>query len=163
MSPLWTDCSISNLSCESCIYCWFIFFCFVLFEDLHVAKKTSNKRNSTSTKTDWIQLKSFKGGSRSNYNDKPTNKMQIILDRSLMIGWRKNSWNPKRVPTVVTFVSVCLQVCLSVYLCVCLSIRGPQSTAFDLGVSFFGLSDPWDIRKKSIICFYRHFSIFFNI
>ena len=27
--------------------------------------------------------------------------------KSLMIGWRKNSWNPERVPTIVTFVSVC--------------------------------------------------------
>ena len=31
--------------------------------------------------------------------------------RSLMIGWRKNSWNAERVPSVVTFVSVCLCVC----------------------------------------------------
>ena len=29
-----------------------------------------------------------------------------VLGRSLMIGWRKNSWNPERVPTVVSFVSV---------------------------------------------------------
>ena len=33
----------------------------------------------------------------------------IRLDRSLMIGWRKNSWNPLRVSSVFTFV--CLRVC----------------------------------------------------
>ena len=33
-----------------------------------------------------------------------------ILGRSLMIGWRKKSWNPERVPSVFTFVSVCLCV-----------------------------------------------------
>ena len=35
--------------------------------------------------------------------------------RSMVIGWRKNSWNPERVPPVVTFDSVCPSVCLSVY------------------------------------------------
>ena len=38
----------------------------------------------------------------------------LFLDRSLMIGWRKNSWNPERVSSVFTFVSVCLCVCPSV-------------------------------------------------
>ena len=33
------------------------------------------------------------------------------LGRSLMIGWRKKSWNPERVPSVVT-LSVCVSVCL---------------------------------------------------
>ena len=28
---------------------------------------------------------------------------QSFLDRSLMIGWRKNSWNPERVSSVFTF------------------------------------------------------------
>ena len=37
-----------------------------------------------------------------------------ILGRSLMICWRKKSWNPERVSFVFTFVSVCLCVCLSV-------------------------------------------------
>ena len=46
--------------------------------------------------------------------------MSYLLGRSLMIGWRKNSWNPERVPTVVTFVSV-MSVCLFVCLSVCLS------------------------------------------
>ena len=35
--------------------------------------------------------------------------------RSMVIGWRKNSWNPERVPPVVSFECVCLSVCLSVY------------------------------------------------
>jgi len=35
-----------------------------------------------------------------------------LLDRSLMIGWRKNSWNPERVSSVFTFVSVCVSVCV---------------------------------------------------
>ena len=33
-----------------------------------------------------------------------------LLGRSLMIGWRKNSWNPERAPSVVTFVCVRLSV-----------------------------------------------------
>ena len=35
----------------------------------------------------------------------------LLLGRSLMIGWRKKSWNPERVPSVVT-LCVCLSVCL---------------------------------------------------
>ena len=38
------------------------------------------------------------------------NSYILILGRSLMIGWRKKSWNPERVPTVVT-------------LCVCPCVR----------------------------------------
>ena len=34
-----------------------------------------------------------------------------ILDRSLLIGWRDHSWNPERVSSVFTFVSVCVPVC----------------------------------------------------
>ena len=41
---------------------------------------------------------------------------RYFFDRSLMIGWRKNSWNSERLSSVFTFVSVCLSVCL----CVCL-------------------------------------------
>ena len=37
----------------------------------------------------------------------PSHEIYLLLGRSLMIGWRKNSWNPERVPTVVTFVCVC--------------------------------------------------------
>ena len=39
-----------------------------------------------------------------------------FLGRSLMIGWRKKSWNPERVPSVFT-LSVCPSVCPSVCLC----------------------------------------------
>ena len=35
-----------------------------------------------------------------------------LLGRALIIGWRKNSWNPERVPSVVTFLCVCVSVCL---------------------------------------------------
>ena len=41
-------------------------------------------------------------------------RVSSVLGRSLMIGWRKKSWNPERVPSVVTFVCVCLCVCVSV-------------------------------------------------
>ena len=44
----------------------------------------------------------------------PMHVPDAVLGRSLMIGWRKNSWNPERVPTEVTCVCVCLRVCLSV-------------------------------------------------
>ena len=43
-----------------------------------------------------------------------------LLDRSLMIGWIENSWNPERVSYVLNFVCVC--VCVSVCLCVCLCV-----------------------------------------
>ena len=42
--------------------------------------------------------------------DKHLRRMDMILVRSLMIGWRKKSWNTERVPTVVSFVCVCLSV-----------------------------------------------------
>ena len=48
----------------------------------------------------------------------------FVLDRSLMIGWRKNSWNTERVSSVFTSVSVCVSVCPCV--------RGIQSTPFEL-------------------------------
>ena len=38
---------------------------------------------------------------------------KILLGRSLMIGWRKKSWNPENVSSVFTFVSFCPSVCLS--------------------------------------------------
>ena len=79
----------------------------------------------------------------------------MLLGRSLMIGWRKNSWNHERVPTVVTFVSVCV---------VCPRVTGHTFWPRNL---IFGLSDPWDMRKKRIFfrnfhfyAFHRDFSIF---
>ena len=54
----------------------------------------------------------------------------VLLDRSLMIGWRENSWNPERVSSVFTFVSVRLSVCV----CVCFSVRELRSTVFELGI-----------------------------
>ena len=44
-----------------------------------------------------------------------------ILDQSLMISWRKNSWNSERVSSVFTFVSVCM------------SVRWLQITPIELG------------------------------
>ena len=77
-----------------------------------------------------------------------------ILDQSLMIGWRKNSWNSERVSSVFTFVSVCLPVCL----CVCLSVctRATEHTFWHRTV-IFGSSDPWDMRKKRIFLFFEIF------
>ena len=72
----------------------------------------------------------------------------LLLGRSLMIGWRKNSWKPERVPSVVTFV------------CVCHTFK-PRNL-------IFGLSDPWDVRKKhffffKILFFYQKFSFLSKI
>ena len=64
---------------------------------------------------------------------------QPLLGRSLLIAWRKNSWNPERVPSVVTFVSVCS--------------RATEHTFWPRNL-IFGLSDPWDMRIKPIFfCF----------
>ena len=80
------------------------------------------------------------------------------MGRSLMIGWRKKSWNPERVPTVVT---------LTVCVCVCVSVRARAAGhTFWPRNLIFGLGDPWDIRKKThffvfrifhFYAFYRHF------
>ena len=67
-----------------------------------------------------------------------------------MIGWRKKSWNPERVPSVVTFVCVCLSVCL----CVC--NRATEHTFWPRNL-IFGLNDPWDMRKKSNFLFFEIF------
>ena len=61
----------------------------------------------------------------------------FVLGLSLMISWRKTSWNPDRVPTVVT-------------LCVCLSVRERAT-----GHSFW----PRKLIFGSFLRFYRHFSI----
>ena len=78
------------------------------------------------------------------------NYSMLILGRSLMTGWRKNSWNPERVPSVVTFVSVPLSVCISV----CTRATGHSFLPRNL---IFGLSDPWDTRKKRIFLFFEIF------
>ena len=57
-----------------------------------------------------------------------------FLGRSSMIGWRKNSWNPERVPREVTFMYDCLSVCS----------RATGHTFWPRNL-IFGLSDPWDI------------------
>ena len=80
------------------------------------------------------------------------------MDRSLMIGWRKNSWNPERVSSVFTFVSVCLSVCLCVCVSVCLCVctRATEHTFWPMNL-IFGSSDPWDMRKKRIFLFFEIF------
>ena len=81
----------------------------------------------------------------------------MVLGRSLMIGWRTNSWNPEGVSTVVAFVCVCLSVCLSVY------TRATEHSFWPRNL-IFGLSDPWTFffvfRNFHFYAFYRHFSIF---
>ena len=68
------------------------------------------------------------------------NIMAGILSRSLMTGWRKNSWNHEKVSSVVT-----LSVCPSV--CVCVRARATGHTFWPTNL-IFGLSDPWNKRKK---------------
>ena len=65
-----------------------------------------------------------------------------LLDRSLMIGWRKNSWNPERVSSVFTFVSVRPSVCT----------RDTEDTFWPRNL-IFGSSDPCNMRKKRIFFF----------
>ena len=68
-----------------------------------------------------------------------------LLGRSLMIGWRKNSWNPERVPSVVT-------------LCVRPSVRArPTGHIFWPKNLICWLNDPWDMRKKRIFLFFEIF------
>ena len=66
-----------------------------------------------------------------------------ILDHRL----KENSRNPERVPSVVTFVCVCV----SVY------TRATGHTFWPRNL-IFGLNDPWDMRKKSFI-----FTLFIGI
>ena len=69
-----------------------------------------------------------------------------VLGRSLMIGWRENSWNPERVPSVFTFVSVCPF----------LRTRATDHSFWPRNL-IFGSSDPWDMRKKRIFLFFEIF------
>ena len=68
-----------------------------------------------------------------------------ILDDRL----KEKSWNPERVPTVVT-LSVCPSVCPSV----CARATGHSFWPRNL---IFGLSDPWNMRKKLIFFVFRNF------
>jgi len=73
-----------------------------------------------------------------------------LLGRSLMIGWRKKSWNPERVPTVVT---LCVRVSVRV------SVRArPTGHIFWPSNLIFGLNDPWDMRKKRIFLLFEIFT-----
>ena len=72
-----------------------------------------------------------------------------LLDRSLMIGWRKNSSNPERMSSVFTLVSVCLSVCNQTTE----HIFWPRNL-------IFGLSDPCDMSKKQIFLFFRNFHLY---
>ena len=72
-----------------------------------------------------------------------------LLGRSLMIGWRKKSWNPERVPSVVT---LCVRVSVRVSVCE----RATSHTFWHRNL-IFGLSDPWDMRKKRIFLFFEIF------
>ena len=56
-----------------------------------------------------------------------TSKASYTLDRSLMMGWRKNILKPS---------VLCIH--FRVYLCVYVSVRGLQSTPFDIGTYFLG-------------------------
>ena len=90
-------------------------------------------------------------------NHKCEIQIHTILDRSLMIDWRENSWNFECVSSVFTFVCVCLSVCN----------RATEQTFWHRNL-IFGLSDPCDMKKKRFFVFknlhfytfYWHFSIF---
>ena len=80
-----------------------------------------------------------------------------LLYQSLMIGWRKNYWKPERVSSVLTSVSVCLPVCLSVSV----SPRATEHIFWPRSL-IFGLSNPWHLRKKTphFYACYLHISMF---
>ena len=88
--------------------------------------------------TFWPRNLSFGG-----LNDPWNMRKKCILGRSLMIGWRKKSWNPERVPSVVT-LSVCLSVC-----------ERATGHTFWLRNLIFELSDTWDMRKIHIFLFFE--------
>ena len=67
-----------------------------------------------------------------------------ILDRSLMIGWRKNPETLKDVLCI--HFRVCLSVCTQV-----------TEHIFWSRNLIFGMSDPWDMRKKHIFLFFEIF------
>ena len=77
-----------------------------------------------------------------------------LLDRSLMIGWSKNSWNPERVSSVFTLISVCLSICT----------WGTEPIFWPRNI-IFGFIDPWEMRffkyfffpNFHLYAFYLHF------
>ena len=69
-----------------------------------------------------------------------------ILDNRL----KENSWNPERVPSVVSFVSVCPSVRP------CLCARGTDHIFWVRNI-IFESSDPWNVRKKRIFLFFEIF------
>ena len=98
--------------------------------------KTHNKPKSTFL-TWWYYSLSFSPAwYKTLFNGNKT-----MLGRSLMIEWRKNSWNPERVPTVSHF-----RVC-------------PRATGhtFRPRNLLFGLNNPWDMRKKFCFLFFEIF------
>ena len=72
-------------------------------------------------------------------------KIQVLLDRSLMIGWRK-IWKilkPWKGVLCIHF-RVCLSVC----------VRSTEHTFWPRNL-IFGLKDPWDMRKKRNFLFFE--------
>ena len=61
----------------------------------------------------------------------------------------KKSWNPERVPSVVT---LCVRVSVRVSVC-----EQATSHTFWHRNLIFGLSDPWEMRKKRIFLFFETF------
>ena len=84
-----------------------------------------------------------------NTNSHTKNGLKSLLDRSLMIGWRKNSWNAERVSSVFT-LNVCVSVCT----------RATEHIFWPRNL-IFGSSDPWDtffvFRNFHFYAFYWHF------
>ena len=82
-----------------------------------------------------LLLRWLHGAKMQSCQKAPTHHMgsnDTKMGRSLMIGGRKKSWNPERVPSVVTLCVLC--VCL----CVCLWTGYRSHTPFDLGTQFLG-------------------------
>ena len=93
---------------------------------------------------------------KAQYNQTYCRKVESIsamdfqyLGRSLMIGWRNKSWNPERVPSVVT-LSVCM----------CAAYR---SNLLAWEPNFWVEWSSGNEKKKTFLRFYRHFSIFILI
>ena len=98
----------SNSARESFLRCYFGFlkrfekYSFLIF----IFGGCPPKKQPTKVVKDWL----FGKSTAIFFSKHWTISLLLFFGRSLMIGWRKNSWNPERMPTVVTFVSVCLCV-----------------------------------------------------